>query len=81
MKILYGLLPALVIILIVCVCIFSKYEKKLEKNQTKISEFNISDLSVKEHDYLLFEKNNHNFKQIIHSPDCKCNKKVDFFPF
>lgn len=81
MKILYAIFPILIIILIVCVCIFSPKEEISEKNQIKIPEFNVSELSVKEHKFLFFEKNYSNFKQIVHSPDCDCNKKHDFFPF
>ena len=81
MKILCAIFfPVLFVILTICVFVFGDKKEILEKNKEPISDFNITELKFNEHNYLLFEKNNHNFKQIIHSPDCKC-KKNDFFPF
>lgn len=75
MKFLYATFPVLFVILIICVIVFGDKKEMSEKNQIKISEFKISEMSVKNHNYLFFEKNGHNFKQLIHSPDCFCNKK------
>lgn len=66
--------------MIVLALMFSPKKEETKRTNIMNIDCSVSEFKYNNHDYHVFKFRN-NFKQIIHSPDCQCLKKNDFFPF